>query len=55
LEQLRKHTGGLDRGEIIQSLNLKGDKSGEQGVSNALNALTKAKKVSKNGSKYVVV
>src|SRR5260370_22654457 len=34
--------GGLSRGEILEKMGLKGNKSGEMSVSNALTALTKA-------------
>ncbi|HEX3943326.1 MAG TPA: hypothetical protein VHW69_04495 [Rhizomicrobium sp.] len=32
---------GLSRGEILERMNLKGDKAGEMSISNALTALTK--------------
>src|SRR3954471_21722560 len=36
---------GLSRGEIIQKMGLKGDKSGEMSISNTLTALTKGNQV----------
>jgi Fe2+ or Zn2+ uptake regulation protein len=53
LEHLQKNADGLTRGEIIEQMGVKGDKSAEQSISNALNALTKTNKVGKHGSKYV--
>ena len=43
---------GLSRGEIIQKMGLKGDKSGEMSISNALTALTKGNQVRREGGKY---
>ena len=43
---------GLTRGEILERMGLKGDKSGEMSVSNALTALTKRNQVSRAGGKY---
>jgi hypothetical protein len=45
---------GLSRGEILQQMGLKGDKSGEMSVSNALTALTKANQVTRRDGKYVI-
>ena len=44
--------GGLARGEILEKMGLKGNKSGEMSVSNALTALTKANQVSRRDGKY---
>jgi hypothetical protein len=44
---------GLTRGEILEKMGLKGDKSGEMSVSNALTALTKANQVTRRDGKYV--
>ena len=44
--------GGLSRGEILERMNLKGDKAGEMSVSNALTALTKGNQVRRDGGKY---
>lgn len=43
---------GLSRGEILEKMGLKGNKSGEMSVSNALTALTKTGQVSRDGGKY---
>jgi hypothetical protein len=43
---------GLTRGEILERMGLKGDKSGEMSVSNALSALTKRNQLSRTGGKY---
>jgi len=44
---------GLTRGEVLEKLGLKGNKSGEMSVSNALTALTKSNQVRRDGRKYV--
>lgn len=44
---------GLTRGEILDKMGLKGDKSGEMSVSNALTALTKSQHVTRRDGKYV--
>ena len=43
---------GLGRADILHRIGLKGDKSGEMSVSNALTALTKAGHVRREGGKY---
>jgi hypothetical protein len=53
LLQVIKDGHGLTRGEILEKMGLKGDKSGEMSVSNALTALTKANQVSRQDGKYV--
>ena len=45
---------GLSRGQILEKMGLKGNKSGEMSVSNALTALTKAQQVSRRDGKYFV-
>src|SRR5215204_5450994 len=52
LEVIRSTQSGLSRGEILERMGLKGDKSGEMSVSNALTALTKSNQVSRSGGKY---
>jgi hypothetical protein len=42
---IRENASGLTRGEILERMGLKGDKSGEMSVSNALTALTKVGQV----------
>jgi hypothetical protein len=51
LEMIRQ-SDGLSRGEILERIGLKGDKSGEMSVSNALTALTKSNLVHREGGKY---
>lgn len=53
LLQLIKDGRGLTRGEILQKMGLKGNKSGEMSVSNALTALTKANQVTRREGKYI--
>ena len=53
LFQLIQHNpDGLTRGEILEKMGLKGDKSGEMSISNALTALTKANQISRRDGKY---
>ena len=51
--QVIRAANGLSRGEILERMGLKGNKSGEMSVSNALTALTKANEVARQGGKYV--
>ncbi len=53
MEVIRSNPGGLSRGEILERMGLKGNKSGEMSVSNALTALTKANQVARREGKYV--
>jgi hypothetical protein len=53
LLQVIKDGNGLTRGEILDRMGLKGDKSGEMSVSNALTALTKANQVARRDGRYV--
>src|SRR4051812_44430383 len=43
---------GLSRGDILERMGLKGDKSGEMSVSNVLTALSKSNQVRREGGKY---
>jgi len=52
LELIQK-SNGLTRGEILATLGVKGDKSAEQSVSNALTALKKQNLVVSKDRKYV--
>jgi hypothetical protein len=52
LLQVIRSSGGLSRGEILDKMGLKGDKSGEMSVSNALTALTKSHQVERRDGKY---
>jgi hypothetical protein len=53
LQAIKGNAGGLTRGEILEKMGLKGDKSGEMSVSNALTALTKSNQVARRDGKYV--
>jgi Fe2+ or Zn2+ uptake regulation protein len=53
MEVLKAHPAGLTRGELLEKLKVKGDKSGEVSVSNALTALTKGNQVARKDGKYV--
>jgi len=53
LLQVIKAGNGLSRGEILEKMGLKGNKSGEMSVSNALTALAKSKQVVRRDRKYV--
>lgn len=52
MQLIGQNPDGLSRGEILEQMGLKGDKSGEMSVSNALTALTKSNQVSRSGGKY---
>jgi len=52
LLNLIRQGNGLSRSEILERMGLKGDKSGEMSVSNALTALTKRNQVRRDGGKY---
>ncbi len=52
LLELIRQSDGLSRGEILERMSLKGDKSGEMSVSNALTALAKRNQVRREGGKY---
>jgi hypothetical protein len=52
LLKLIQESEGISRGEILEKMGLKGDKSGEMSVSNALTALTKANQVARHDGKY---
>lgn len=43
--------GGLTRGQILEKMGLKGNKSGEMSVSNALTALTKTNQVKRGADR----
>jgi hypothetical protein len=53
LELIKKAPGGLARKDILEQMGLKGDKSGEMSVSNALTALTKANQVARRDGRYI--
>jgi hypothetical protein len=52
LLQVIRNGDGLSRGELLEKMGLKGDKSGEMSVSNALTALTKSQQVVRRSGKY---
>ena len=52
LELIRQNPDGLARKDILERMGLKGDKSGEMSVSNALTALTKSSQVARHEGKY---
>ena len=52
LLELIRQGDGLSRGEILERMGLKGDKSDEMSVSNALTALTKSNQVRREGGRY---
>jgi hypothetical protein len=53
LQVLKDNPTGLSRGELLEKMGLKGNKSGEMSVSNALTALSKGKQVARKDGKYV--
>ena len=53
LQLVRQNASGLSRREILERMGLKGDKSGEMSVSNALTALTKNNQIARRDGKYV--
>ena len=55
LSMIENHKGGIARGELLDELGIKGNKSAEQSVSNALNSLKKANKITSKDGKYAVV
>jgi hypothetical protein len=52
LLSLIREGNGLSRREILERVGVKGDKSGEMSVSNALTALAKGNQVRREGGKY---
>ena len=54
LQVIGDQPNGLSRGEIFVRMGLKGDKSAEKSVSNALTALTKGNQVFRRDGKYVI-
>jgi hypothetical protein len=55
MQVIKDNPSGLTRGEILDRMGLKGDKSGEMSVSNALTALTKANQVARREGRYIAV
>ena len=54
MDVIKANPEGLTRGELLEVMGLKGDKSGEMSVSNALTALTKGKQLARNNEKKYV-
>ena len=52
LQLIGENPEGLTRGQILERMGLKGDKSGEMSVSNALTALIKRQQVARIAGKY---
>jgi hypothetical protein len=53
LNLIKQNPVGLSRGEILAQMGVKGNRSAEQSVSNALSALKKSDKVNSREGKYV--
>lgn len=51
---LKDHTTGLKRADILDKLSLKGNKTGEQSISNALANLKKAGKITSKDGVYTL-
>jgi hypothetical protein len=54
VQVIRGEPNGLSRGQIFERMAIKGDKTAEKSVSNALTALTKNNQVSRREGKYVI-
>ena len=54
LKVIEENPSGLSRGEILERIGLKGNKSAQKSVSNALTALTKNSQVLRREGKYVI-
>ena len=54
LEVIKESPNGLRRGEIFERMGLKGNKSAEKSVSNALTRLTKNNQVARREGRYVI-
>ncbi len=54
VQAIAKQPNGISRGEIFARMGLKGDKSAEKSISNALTALTKSNRVFRREGKYVI-
>ena len=53
LDIIRNHPEGLARGELLSLMGVKGNRSGEQSVSNALTALTKKNELARREGMYL--
>ena len=54
LAALKGSTNGMSRNDLLQKLKMKGNKTGEQSVSNALSFLKKAGKVKSKDGQYTL-
>ena len=54
LAMIKQHANGISRGDLIEAMGLKGNKSSEQSVSNALNNMKKAGAIVSRDGKYAV-
>lgn len=54
LALIAEHPDGMTRGEIIDAMNVHGDKSASQSISNTLAALKKDGRLTQEGKRYVV-
>ena len=54
LQVIGGEPNGLSRGQIFERMAIKGDKTAEKSVSNALTALTKNNQVSRREGRYVI-
>ena len=54
LQLLKDAPDGLGRADILEKLGLKGNKTGEQSISNALNNMKKARKIGAKDGRYVL-
>lgn len=52
MQALSRSTTGMSRGELIAAFDVRGDKSAEMSVSNALTALMKAGQIGRHNGKY---
>lgn len=52
---VQEYPDGVTRGELVEKLAVKGNKQGEQSLSNALAALKKTGKLIQEGGKYSIV
>ena len=50
LAAVKQHPSGVTRGDLLQAIGVKGDRSKEQSVSNALAALKKSEKLTQDGN-----
>lgn len=53
LTLIQSTPGGLARKDLLERMGLKGDKSGEMSVSNALTALVKQQQVERHDGRYI--